>query len=99
MPPSNNEDVKYDAESGTYRTFYDPTDENVSIRVLQAVGSIRDVDPTDLEPLDEFVDPDALDSVFTPMQAREGVHGSLSFNYEGLLVLVHSDGEIELREA
>ncbi len=98
MTPSDDREVRYDAETGTYRTSYDPSTENPSIRVLEAVGTIRDAEPTMLDPLDEYVDPDALDHVFRPTTERAGVHGSLSFNYEGLLVVVHSDGEIELRE-
>lgn len=90
--------VEYEVENGTYRTSYDPSSESPSVRLLEAVGAIRDEDPTDLDPLDAYVDPDALDAVFEPTRFSPGSHGSLSFVYEGLLVVVHSDGEIELRE-
>jgi hypothetical protein len=98
MTSPEDSEVAYDAGTGTYRTSYDTATENPSIRGLEAVGAVRDAEPTALEPLDEYVDPDALDHVFGPTTDQSGVHGSLSFNYEGLLVVVHSDGEIELRE-
>lgn len=90
--------IEYDAESGTYRTFYDLDTHTPSLRLLEAVAAIQNADPTDLDPLDDYVDPDALNAIFEPIQSRPEAHGSLSFDYEGLLVLVHSDGEIELRE-
>ncbi|AQL42056.1 hypothetical protein BV210_04695 [Halorientalis sp. IM1011] len=98
MTVPDDREVEYDAETGTYRTSYDPATQSPSIRVLEAVGAVRDAEPTALDPLDQYVDPDALDHVFDPTAEKSGTHGSLSFNYEGLLVVVHSDGEIELRE-
>lgn len=97
-PPSDDHDVDWDADSGTYRAHYEPGAESVSIRLLEAVAAVTGAEPTELEPLDEYVDPDALNVIFQPIQDRPGAHASLSFHYEGLLVVVHSDGEIELRE-
>jgi hypothetical protein len=91
-------DVEYDEESGIYRTTYDQGRVGPTVRVLEAVAAIRNTEPTELAPLDEYVEPDALDTVFEPTRAKAGTHGSLSFAYEGLHVVVHSDGEIELRE-
>lgn len=91
-------DIEYDDATGTYRTTYDSSVESPSISVLEAVAAIRDTDPTALEPLDQYIDPDALNVIFEPTRVKQGTHGSLSFGYEGLLIVVHSDGEIELRE-
>lgn len=95
---ADNGDIEYDADSGIYRTTYDSAAESPSVRVLEAVAAIRNNDPTDLAPLDEYIDPDALNAIFEPTAAKAGTHGSLSFSYEGLLVIIHSDGEVELRE-
>lgn len=95
---SDDTDVEYDAASGTYRATYAVDGDSPSVRVLEAVAAVRETEPTQLAPLDEYVEPDALDAVFTPTRSTPGTHGSLSFGYEGLLVVVHSDGEIELRE-
>lgn len=98
MTTPNDTDVEYDTDSGTYRTFYDPDAESPSIRIAEAVATIKEADPTALDQLDAAVDPDALDAVFGPTRESPGNHGSVSFVYEGLTVTVHSDGEIELRE-
>jgi hypothetical protein len=98
-PPVDDRDVDYHADRGTYRTSYDPETESLSIRLLETVAAVTGVEPTALDPLDEYIDPDALDAIFEPLQSRAQAHGSLSFDYEGLLVIVHSDGEIELRES
>ena len=92
------DDLEYDADSGIYRTTYDLTKASPSVRVLEAVAAIRNTDPTELAPLDEYIDPDALNAIFEPTKRKAGTHGSLSFGYEGLLIITHSDGEIELRE-
>jgi predicted RNA-binding protein with PUA-like domain len=97
-PPAEDEDIEYDAESGTYRSYYDPESENPSLQVLEAVAAVRNVDPTDLDPLDRYIDPDALNAIFVPTYQMAGTHASISFGYEDLLVIVHSDGEVELRE-
>lgn len=97
--PVDDRDVEYDFDNGTYRISYDPASESPSVQVLEAIGAIRNEDPTDLAPLDGYVDPDALDAIFEPTHSSPGSHGSLSFVYEGLQVVVHSDGEIEFREA
>lgn len=98
MSSPEDSDVEHDEDSGTYRTSYEPGVESPSVRLLEAVADIKDVDPTDLDQLDKYVDPDAVDAVFEPTRGRRGTHGSLSFVYEGLLIIVHSDGEIEFRE-
>jgi len=95
---TDDHDVEYDADSGTYRTTYDIDTGSPSVRLLETVAAIRDTDATELAPLDQYIDPDALNAIFEPTQSTAGTHGSLSFGYEGLLVIVHSDGEIELRE-
>jgi len=97
--PTDDNDLEYDADSDTYRTTYEVGRENLSVRILEAVGAIRDTDPTELEPLDTVIKPDSLNDVFEPTQEKEGAHGSISFTYEGLLIIAHSDGEIELRES
>lgn len=97
-PPPDDSDVEYDDESGTYHTTYDPSEESPAVRVVSTVAAITGTGTTDLDQLDWYVDPDALDAVFAPTRDRAGAHGSLSFVYEGYQVVVHSDGEIELRE-
>ncbi|WP_092695578.1 HalOD1 output domain-containing protein [Halorientalis regularis] len=98
MTAPDDREATSDAETGTYRISHDPTTQNPSIPILEAVATVSDAEPTALDPLDEYADPDALGHVLGPTTEQSGVHGSLSFNSEELLVVVHSDGEIELRE-
>jgi hypothetical protein len=91
-------EIEYDDETDTYWLSYDVNGEKPGVRLLEAVASIKDADPTELDPLDQYVDADALNAIFRPTQGMPDAHGSLSITYEGLLIVVHSDGKIELRE-
>lgn len=72
----------------------------LSTTILSLVGSAMDADPTELEPLNDAVDPDALDALFAP---REGGTprrpGTLSFQFAGFTVTVDADGTVALRPA
>ena len=97
-PPTDDSNIEYDADSGTYHVTYDPREESPGIHIVAAIAAITDTDTVDLDQLDRHVDADALEAIFEPTRDRRGNHGSLSFAYEGFQVVVHSDGEIELRE-
>ena len=57
-------------------------------RVISAVADANGVGPTELEPLYETVDPEALDALFDA-----GIEGTIQFTYEDHDVVVSSDGE------
>lgn len=54
-------------------------------QVVRAVANADGVGPTDLQPLYETVDPEALDALFEP-----GVDGTVAFTYEGHDVVIDS---------
>ena len=56
-------------------------------QVVYAVANANGVDPTDLAPLYETVDPEALDALFA-----DGSAGAIKFTYEGHDVVVRGDG-------
>ena len=65
--------------------------------IVTAVASARDVDPFDLNPpLGEVVDPDALDALFA---GRPETTGTVTFDYAGHAVQVHSDGRVDVGDA
>ena len=68
--------------------------------VIEAVAETRDVDPLDLEPLYNAVDPDALDALFgsKAQPACEPPTGEVSFSYEGYDVRVTAAGRVELTQ-
>lgn len=85
-------DVEYDPRTETYRTEYDWSRVSPSTAVLELVASISDEDPVDLEPLYDYVDPDALDALFDP--DRGGPASSVTFEFDVDTVTVHGDGTV-----
>lgn len=80
----------------TYSATYDwESDIPLSTEVLTLVSRAADVDPLEIEPLNDCVDPDALNKLFEPRRdgtLRSG--GMLTFRIHGYEVTVHADGEI-----
>lgn len=65
-------------------------------KVIETVAALKDTEPTELDqPLYEAIDPDALDSLFTPKRdrtARRG--GEVQFMYCGCSVIVTPNGDV-----
>lgn len=66
--------------------------QRLSETVMQAVAWVEGVDPTDLEPLANFIDPAALDVIFAKTE-----EGMIEFEMRGLTIRVHSNGDIVVR--
>lgn len=65
-----------------------------SVAVVMAVAAREGVDPTELSPpLNDVVDPDALDALFA---GTDDPGSRLSFTYRGYSVEVHSDGHVDV---
>lgn len=62
-----------------------------STAVVEAVATARAVDPTELPPLNDHIDPDALDQL-----VQETSSVQVSFVYDGADVFVTSDGAIRV---
>ncbi|AEH38627.1 HalOD1 output domain-containing protein [Halopiger xanaduensis] len=89
--------VYYDPDRGTYHTRCDADAyEPVSTALLLTVSSVLGVEPDDLEPLSECVDPDSLNSLFANWRADEPRvgDGTVSFTFSQCGVTIHADGEI-----
>ena len=68
---------------------------SLSTTVVTAVAKAADAEPTDLPPLYEYIDPDALDKLLGGGLGQAGGHdGYLTFTYADYSVTVHADGEI-----
>lgn len=63
-------------------------------RIVTAVADAMDVEPTDLTPLYDTIDPDSLAAVL----ASESVD-RVDFSYHGFDVTAHSDGRVELADS
>lgn len=73
------------------QTVNEKIDESMSAAVVDAIAAADGVEPTDLEPLYEAVDPEALDDLFRTSP------GSVTFEFNGYRVTVTSAGDVELR--
>lgn len=82
--------VEFDAEDS----------ESVVCGIVDAVSSVADVDPVEIEPLYSVVDPDALSRLVQPPNAGQPRQGDVrvSFEMAGLEVTVWSYGRIHVSE-
>lgn len=81
----------FDREDDVYHVYYEQADPaSVCTKLVFALSSLTDDDPTTLSPVYYAVEPDALEALVKG-QARGA---ELSFAYEGYLVTVRDDGRI-----
>lgn len=82
------------------RGRYEWSSTRPSTAVIESVAAAADRAPTELEPLYNYVDPDALDALVRAgsTQATEGVT-TLVFRFDGYDVTVYSDGEVVVEPA
>ncbi len=71
--------------------------DRISTAVVEALANANDVDPLELDPLYEAVDPDALDSLFSTTDGSSRTHhGKVQFTTNGYEVEVTSTGRVHL---
>lgn len=86
-------DVSYDRESNLYRVESESTDDcSLATTVVLAVAEVADTTPTELDPLHDVFDPEALDRIFADRE-RGAATDRVSFDYAGYRVTVYRDGE------
>jgi hypothetical protein len=88
--------IRYDPTTETYRTVHNwESKESLSTTFIHAIESVVGVQSTDLPPLYDVVDPDALDQLFESEDEKEQrTAGRLTVHYAGFLATIHADGEI-----
>lgn len=67
-----------------------------SAAVVEAVAAVTDRDPTTMPPLYYWVDPDALDGLLTHDGSDAAGEVHVSFDYDGVDVVVDSTGRLEI---
>lgn len=82
-------DTEYDFEN----------DSSATEAIIWALADAADVDPTDLPPLFEYVDPDALNALFDREDIAVAGDTILSFQVDTWNVFVRSDGRIRICDA
>lgn len=75
------------------------TDRSLSLAVVEAVATREGVPVSDLPPLAEVVDPDALDGLFAPsLGGTTRLGGRVTFEYCGYHVVVNASGDVTVEE-
>ena len=82
-------DAQYDSNSGR------PPRETI----IRALADAADVEPVDLPPIYQYVDPEALDALFERRDGGTDGDTILSFQVDSWNVFVHSDGRIRICDA
>lgn len=72
-------------------------DRSLSTTVVLAVSRARGVEPTELPPLAEVIDPDALDALFAPDGREALLDARVRFEFADRTVCVRRDGEVLVR--
>jgi hypothetical protein len=88
----------YQPENGTYEFTIDWGEpESVSIAVIEAIAAIEECDESDLPPLSATIDPDGLDSIFSPrFGGLDRVAGAVSFYYVDYEVQIDATGTVTM---
>lgn len=88
-----------DADIHVRIDFAEP--EPVSTTLARAIAAAKDVDPLDLDPLYESIDPDALDRLFDPERGTFGVSPDLrvGFSVSEFDVTVDGSGHVVVEGA
>lgn len=68
----------------------------VSEEVISAVAAAKGTDPLDLDPLNDVLDPDALDSLCGDETGRSRSPDRIEFTYSGCEVVVAGDGSVSV---
>lgn len=69
-------------------------DAPLSVRIPRKVAAREGVEASELTPLYEAIEPDALEALVS-----HGFTGKFAFRYEGCRVIVSGNGGVEVREA
>ncbi|MFD1514032.1 HalOD1 output domain-containing protein [Halomarina rubra] len=70
------------------------TCESLVVAVVEALATARDVDPLDLPPLHDYVDVDALSTLFRTPAGTDRGNGWVTFPVERHEVRVSDDGSV-----
>lgn len=80
--------VNFHPEEDEYRCSFAP-DERVSVVLMEAVASVKGVEPLQLETLDQAADPKSLEALFEDTDATGHREGLVQFHFSGFLVEVN----------
>ena len=72
-----------------------PSTESISTTVVTAVAAVKDVDPTDLPPLYDAIDPDALNQLFRSHHQHDAAAmGQVEFTFADCTVVIDGENQV-----
>lgn len=77
-----------------YDTVEEKPHDSVPLTIVNAVATTTGTASTDLPPLAEVIDPDAVETLFESVAGPTAADGQLTFRYAGCTVVVESDGGV-----
>lgn len=86
-----------DEDSSARRITYEwDASSKPSTAIVEATAATTGREPTDLPPLYDYVDGDALDTLLCGGSTDRGNHVDVQFRYAGVVVTVKRDGHIAI---
>lgn len=89
------EAVEFDVEGDRFRATFDDDRDPLCLAVVAVVAVATGREPNDLQPLENSIDTDALNALFSATPGTSRRSGRVTFEYEGFALTVGSDGTIE----
>lgn len=87
----------HEQPANTYHVYHDPASTGIGTTIMDALSSIAQKSVSELGPLNEVVDPDALERLFAPQpDGRPRGSGFIHFAIQNFEVSVHSNGHISI---
>lgn len=85
--------VVYDSESDTYHgDYHGEDDHSLTFAVVEALSTVLDVDATEIDPMNETLNPDALERLFTTQSGETEEDLLVYFTHQGCEITVRRDG-------
>ena len=97
MPSTDDSDNDSDERAPGHVTTFDPAGgDEPSEAIVTAVAAVANVDPLELSPLYEVVEPGALDTLVEHAHRTGAGAHQVWFTYEGFDVGIRTDGQIRI---
>ena len=98
MTAERNEDAKDTGTGTTARGGVWQSTARPSVEVVEAVAAATERDALELPPLNDYVDPDALDTLLSAVAEKGSESAHVTFSYDGIRVTVDSTGAVTVEK-
>lgn len=98
MDDLSDSEYRLDGDDGARRVQFDWSETLPSTAVVNTVADVSNRDPTEVEPLYEYVDPDALDALITRARSDSPTITMVAFSLADYDVSVYADGEVAVSQ-